>query len=97
MGFRSKEDEFIIGNASGYLRAFDLKGNFRWQHFIGSSVGDIDVSRDGNRLVVTTYAGLLSVIDLDTGEADPFVIGTATHRERRRWLFWKKEPKPLIW
>jgi hypothetical protein len=42
---------------------------------IGSSVGDIDVSRDGDRLVVTTYAGFLSVIELDTGEADPFVIG----------------------
>jgi hypothetical protein len=93
----SREDEFIIGDASGYLRAFDLKGNFRWQHFIGSTVGDIDVSRDGNRLAVTTYAGFLCVIDLDTGEADPFVIGTATHRERRRWLFWKKELKPLIW
>jgi hypothetical protein len=90
-------DEFIIGNASGYLRAFDLTGKLRWQHFIGSSVGDIDISRDGNKLVVTTYAGFLSLIDLDTGEADPFAIGTSTNRERRRWLFWKHEKTPLIW
>lgn len=90
-------DEFIIGDANGYLRAFDLKGQFRWQHFIGSSIGDIDIRPDGKQLIVTTYAGFLSILDLDTGEPDPFVIGTATHRERRRWLFWKSEPKPLIW
>jgi WD40 repeat protein len=93
----SRDDEFIIGDAKGYLRAFDLQGRFRWQHFIGSTICDIDISKDGRRLIVTTYAGFLSILDLDTGESDPFVIGTATHRERRRWLFWKKEPKPLIW
>jgi hypothetical protein len=93
----SRDDEFIIGDANGYLRAFDVAGKFRWQYFIGSSVGDIDLSRDGKRLIVTTYAGFLCVIDMDTGKADPFAIGTSTHRERRRWLFWKKEPKPLVW
>ena len=93
----SRNDEFIIGDASGYLRAFDLQGTIRWQHFIGSTICDLDISRDERQLIVTTYAGFLCVLDLDTGEADPFVIGTATHRERRRWLFWKNEPKPLIW
>lgn len=93
----SRGDEFIIGDASGYLRAFDLQGKFRWQHFIGSTICDIDISRDGRRLIVTTYAGFLCILDLDTGESDPFVIGTATHKESRRWLFWKNEAKPLIW
>jgi hypothetical protein len=93
----ARGDEFIVGDANGYLRAFDVKGNFRWQHFIGSTVGDIDLSRDGRRLVVTTYAGFLCILDLDTGRADPFAIGTATHRETRRWLFWKAEPNPLVW
>jgi WD40 repeat protein len=92
-----RNDEFIIGDASGYLRAFDKSGKFRWQHFIGSSVGDIDTSADGKQLLVTTYAGFLCILDMDTGEKDPFAISTATHRERRRWLFWKKEPKPLMW
>jgi hypothetical protein len=90
-------NEFVIGDASGYLRAFDVTGRFRWQHFIGSTVGDIDVSLDEKVLVVTTYAGFLSIIDMDTGTTDPFAISTTTHRERRRWLFWKKEPHPLIW
>jgi hypothetical protein len=77
-------DEFIVGDASGYLIAFDTNGNRRWEHFLGSSIGDIDVSRDGKRLIATSYAGFLSIIDLDTGEKDPFTIGTATHKERRR-------------
>jgi len=93
----ARNDAFIIGDASGYLRAFDLKGNPLWRHFIGSTVGDIDISPDGRHLVVTTYAGFLSILELDTGKADPFVIGNSTHQERRRWLFWKQEKHPLIW
>jgi hypothetical protein len=90
-------DEFILGDAQGYLQAFDKTGEFRWQHFIGSSVGGIDLSPDGKTLVVTTYGGFVCILDLDTGEPDPFAISTATHRERRRWLFWAKEPTPLVW
>jgi WD40 repeat protein len=92
-----RSDEFIIGDAHGYLRAFDRAGKPRWRHFIGSTIGDIDISPDGKKLVVSSYAGFLCFLDLDTGERDPFAIGTATHRERRRWLFWKNEPKPLVW
>jgi hypothetical protein len=90
-------EEFIMGDAYGDLRAFDKTGEVLWQHFIGSSVNDIDLSPDGKTLVVTTYAGFVCILDLDTGEPDPFAISTATHRERRRWLLWKNEPKPLVW
>ena len=90
-------DEFIIGDASGYLRAFDMKGNFRWCHFIGSSITAIDPSEDGKTLVVASCAGFLCILDVDTGERDPFTISTATNCERRRWLFWAKEPTPLVW
>jgi WD40 repeat protein len=90
-------EEFIMGDADGYLRAFDKTGEALWQHFIGSSVSGIDLSPDGKTLVVTTCAGFVCILDLDTGEPDPFAISTATHRERRRWLFWTKEPKPLVW
>jgi len=90
-------EEFIMRDAYGDLRAFDKTGKVLWQHFIGSSIGDIDLSPDGKTLVVSTYAGFVCILDLDTGEPDPFAISTATHRERRRWLLWKKEPKPLVW
>ena len=92
-----QNDKLILGDAYGYLRAVDKKGNLLWEHFIGSSIGDIDISPDGKMLVASTYAGFLSIIALDTGKPDPYTIGTSTHREIRRWLFWKKEKRPLAW
>jgi hypothetical protein len=93
----SRRDEFIIGDAAGYLRAFSTDGAYRWQHFIGSSVGDIDISADGVRLAVSTAAGFLSIIRLDAGSQQPYQIGNGNHLEERRWIFWKGEPTPLIW
>ena len=93
----SRNDEFIIGDAGGYVRAFSTTGQSRWQHFIGSSVGDIDISPDGKTLVVSTYAGFLCIIQLDTEKRSPYQIGHGNNREVRRWVFWKNEAKPLIW
>jgi WD40 repeat protein len=93
----SRNDEFIIGDASGYVRAFDLDGKRRWEQFIGSSIGDIDVSPDGKTLVASTYAGFISIFQLDAGSQAPHQIGNGNHYEKRRWIFWKKEKKPLIW
>jgi hypothetical protein len=93
----ARDDEFIAGDAYGYLRAFDLQGNFRWQHFIGSTITALALSPDKQKLAVTSRAGLLCILQLHAGERDPFAISTATHRELRRWLFWKGEDAPLRW
>jgi len=92
----AREDEFIVGDAYGYVRAFSVTGEKRWQHFVGSTISSIDISADGRVLLVGTYAGMVHLIDLDTPEADPYQIGTATHRELRRWIFWRGE-RPVIW
>ena len=89
--------EFILGDALGNVQAFDRDVERRWHHYIGSSVNGVDVSADGRRLVASTYAGLVVALDLDMVEPDPYRIGTSTHRERRRWLFWRMESKPLAW
>jgi hypothetical protein len=47
------------------------------------------VSPNGKRLAVATAAGYLQIIELDTGDPDPFQIGTATHRERIRFVRWQ--------
>ena len=93
----SRSNELIIGDADGYVRSVSTLGEPLWQLFIGSSVGDIDISADGKTLVVSTYAGFLSIIKLDAGEQMPYQIGNSKHMETRRWIFWKNEPKPLIW
>jgi hypothetical protein len=55
------------------------------------------VFTERKRLIASTSAGLLVILDLDTGEADPNRIGTSTHREQRRWLLWRNEDQPLAW
>lgn len=92
-----RDNEFIIGDASGYVRAFNSYGEPLWRLFIGSSVGDMDVSDDGELLVVSTYAGFISIIQLDAGKQAPHQIGNSKHFEHRRWIFWKREERPLIW
>jgi hypothetical protein len=89
--------QFIIGDASGYLRAFDHAGQSLWQHHLGSSFSAIDVSTDGKTLYAATYAGFISIMTLDAGHQRPCQIGNGNHFEQRRWLFWKKQPQPLIW
>lgn len=89
-----RQNEFIIGDASGYVRAFGADGNPRWQLFIGSSIGDRDTSADGKTLVVSTYAGFLSIFKMDSGEQAPHQIGNSQHMETRRWIFWKNEKQP---
>jgi len=92
-----RKDEFIIGDASGYLRAFNKQGKPIWQHFIGSSVGDIDISADKTIIVCSTYAGFISILELDKGKSEDYEIGNGGHTESRRWLFWEEEEQPLAW
>jgi hypothetical protein len=93
----ARDHEFVVGDAGGYLRAFDFQGKSRWQHFIGSSIQGLDLSPDKQRLAVSSYAGFLCVLELDTGARDPFAISTAMHREIRRWVFWRGEERVLRW
>jgi len=93
----ARGDELIIGDAYGYVRALSTTGEYRWQQFIGSTIGAMDVSSDNRKLVVTTYAGLISIFDLDAGRQEPHQIGDGGHLDVRRWLFWRNEAKPLIW
>ncbi|MGC4042350.1 MAG: hypothetical protein QM758_00920 [Armatimonas sp.] len=93
----TRSGEFIVGDAYGYVRAYGHDGKLTWQHFLGSTITGMDISANGKTLAVASYAGIVALIDLDTEAADPFQIGTATHRERFRWLFWKGEESPLLW
>ncbi|MGC5700836.1 hypothetical protein J4P02_11620 [Pseudomonas sp. NFXW11] len=92
----SRGDEFIIGDAYGYLRAFSETGEQRWQHYVGSSFSAMDISPDGQTLVAATYAGIIVKIALDAGRP-AWQIGTGEHHEVQRWLFWKDFAKPLQW
>ncbi len=93
----SRNDEFIMGDAYGYIHACSLTGEYRWQHFVGAAINAMDISTDGKKLVVSTFSGFISLIDLDAGIQQPYQIGNGGHYEERRWIFWKNESSPLTW
>ena len=93
----SRDDNFIIGDAYGYVRAFTPSGKHLWQHFVGSTIGAIDTSADGSTMAVSSCAGFISIFKLDAGKQAPHQVGDGGNEEFRRWIFWKGEKKPLIW
>ena len=93
----ARGSEFIIGDAYGYVHGIGLDGEVRWKQFIGSSIGDIALNRDGTLMAVSTFAGFVVIFELDTGSQEPHQIGFGGHRDQRRWMFWKNEDTPLIW
>jgi len=82
---------FLLGDAHGYVRAVTPGGDGVWGHFVGSSIGGVDVSPSGDRLAVATAAGFLSLCERDD-TPDPAQIGDSPFRERIRYVRWKDRP-----
>ncbi len=83
---------WLLGDANGYIRAMTPGGDLAWQHFIGSSVGGIDVSPSGERLAMSTAAGYLALMEKDE-DPDPYRIGfRSPFRERIRYVRWAEYP-----
>ena len=91
------EKGYVWGNASGYIKAYDYKGKYLWQYYIGGTISGMAISEDESTLYVGTYAGGLHQLKLNAGQRDNHTIGTGKHYEECRWLFWKSEAGPLKW
>lgn len=86
------EGHWLLGDANGYVRAVTPGGDLGWQHFIGSSIGGIDVSPSGGRLAIATAAGYVALLEKDDAP-DPYRIAyRSPFRERIRYVRWAGEP-----
>ncbi|MBO6935035.1 MAG: hypothetical protein JJ863_08665 [Deltaproteobacteria bacterium] len=86
------DGHWLLGDANGYIRAMTPGGDLGWQHFVGSSVGGIDVSPSGERLAIATAAGYLALMEKDASD-DPYRIGfRSPFRERIRYVRWAEYP-----
>lgn len=90
-------ERYIFGNAYGSIMACTTDGRFLWEHWLGGTISGMDISVDGTKLVVSSYAETVYLLDLDTGDIDPYTIGVSSNREIRRWLFWEDGDQPLVW
>lgn len=87
---------YILGDADGYIKAFDKRGNQLWRHYLGSSITSMSLSDDEKTLWVGSYSGMLHKLKLGAGHRDTHTIGNGNHSEEFRIIFWKGEPV-LFW
>ncbi|PQA92456.1 hypothetical protein B0A69_15610 [Chryseobacterium shigense] len=91
------EDYYILGDAYGYIKSFDKKGNRLWRHFLGSTISGMTLSDDGKTLWVGAHSGILHKLQLDQDRRDTHSIGNANLYEEFRLLIWKEEPQIWKW
>ena len=82
---------YILGDAFGYIKAIDTKGNCIWKYFLGSTITSITISDDENTLWIGSASGMLHKLQLDKGLRDNHTIGNGNHYEEFRFIFWKEE------
>ena len=94
---RSLGDRYLLGDRSGYVWAVRPgDGEGIWFVYLGSALTAMDVSADGKKLLVGSYAGYAIELDLDAPAPDRTLLTNGPVKETRRWVFWKGQP-PLIW
>lgn len=88
----STSEFYILGDAFGYIKAVDAKGNCIWKHFLGSTITGLTISDDEKTLWIGAASGMLHKLQLNQGVRDNHTIGTANHFEEFRLILWKEEP-----
>ncbi|AZA80764.1 hypothetical protein C1637_11925 [Chryseobacterium lactis] len=91
------KDYYILGDAYGYIKAFDKNGNRLWRHFLGSTISGMTLSDDEQTLWVGAHSGILHKLQLGKGLRDTHTIGNTDHYEEFRLLIWKDEPQIWKW
>lgn len=93
----STSNYYILGDAYGYIKAFDKKGKKIWRHYLGSTINAMTISDDEKTLWIGSYSGILHKLLLDKGNRDDHTIGNGNHYEDFRLLIWKDEPQIWKW
>ncbi|WP_103070400.1 hypothetical protein [Aquimarina sediminis] len=94
-GLTTKE-YYILGDAYGYIKAFDKEGKCVWRHFLGSTISSLTISDDEKTLWVGSCSGMIHKLRLGKGHRDNHTIGDGNHFEEFRLILWKEEPI-LMW
>ncbi|MBL3658634.1 hypothetical protein [Fulvivirga sediminis] len=90
------KDLYILGDAYGYIKAFNQQGECIWRHFLGSTISGLTISDDEKTLWVGSYTGMIHKLQLGKGHRDDHTIGNGNHYEEFRLIVWKDEPI-MIW
>lgn len=91
------EDRLLLGDHSGYVW-FTKPGEETPPPylFLGSSLTALEVSADGKRLLVGSFAGYLVELELGAATPDASLLTNAPVKEAHRWVFWQGHD-PMVW
>ncbi|GAA3778517.1 hypothetical protein [Flavobacterium ginsengiterrae] len=90
-------DYYILGDAYGYIKAFDKAGKKIWRHYLGSTISGMTISDDEKTLWIGSSSGMLHKLQLGKGHRDEHTIGNGNHYEEFRLIIWKDEPQIWKW
>ena len=82
---------------SGFAACVTPNGKLLWEVGFGSSAGDVDVCPNTGRVLLASYSGMLHLFDPKQSQDVPILEGYNVPKELKRWVFWDRLARPLIW
>lgn len=87
---------FLLAGA-GFAACVTPGGKLLWEVEFGSSAGDVDVCPSTGRVLIASHSGMLHLFDPSKRQEVPIFAGYQAPLEERRWLFWDRLERPIVW
>lgn len=82
---------------SGIATCVTAEGKVLWELEFGSSAGSVDVCPKTGRILISSYSGMLHLLDPAKRQQPPLAISYKPPLETHRWLFWERLERPVVW
>lgn len=82
---------------SGFANCVSPAGKVRWELETGSSAGGVDICPETGLALVSSYSGMLHLLDLSRRQEPVISTGYNAPHELRRWVFWDQLEQPIAW
>lgn len=82
---------------SGFASCVTPGGDLLWELGFGSSAGGVDICPKTGRVLLASFSGMLHLFDPARTQEIPIHDGYKVPEELRRWVFWDRLRRPLIW
>ncbi len=87
---------FLLAGVS-FANCVAPDGKVLWEVEFGSSGGGMDVCPETGRILIASHSGMLHLFDPSQKQEVPIFAGYRAPREERRWIFWDRLERPIVW
>ncbi|EBA13714.1 hypothetical protein [Roseobacter sp. CCS2] len=82
---------------SGFAACVTPDGKLLWEVGFGSSAGGVDICPATGRVLIASYSGMLHLLDPSQEQSPAICDGFHVPQEKRRWIFWDRLDRPILW